>query len=228
VTKSYGLRGCFRAAADAVLVVGDWSAAHLWLAAAFSGDPVFAADLTDPPDGRDPYQRWAIEAGAPVDRATAKRQVLALLNGAGTARLAVIGAVPATRVRGVAARWFRRYGVLRGYLQAARGAETWASSPAWCARTVDASDVPPYARPAWRWQAAEADALAVAVRWLHHEGARVVLTVHDEIVVEAPTERAPAVVGLVHQAMADGFAAATGDTLVAPAVVSVRRTWGED
>jgi DNA polymerase-1 len=79
-------------------------------------------------------------------------------------------------------------------------------------------------------QGTEADGLKRAMTLLHERlpplGARIVLCVHDEIVVEAPKDTAPEVEEVVRAAMVEGMAEVVKSV---PIVVesAVRRTWGK-
>jgi hypothetical protein len=220
VTRSYGLRDAFQAPTGRTLIVSDWSAAHMWIAAGLSGDPELTRELQDP--DASPYRRLAVESGATLVQA--KRGALAILNGAGVRKVAsILGVKPRTAAAARTA-WLRPYKTLRHRIGLWREERSWLSPEG---RTIKLpAGAPRHVALAWRWQAAEADALGIALQLLEAQDIDVVLTVHDELICEVDEGAAPMALPLVQAAMAQALGQVCG--LQGETKARATNTWGTE
>lgn len=220
ITKAHGMRTPILPEAGHVFVVGDWRAAHVWIAAGASRDERMLEELS----AGHLYERAAEVWQTTADRA--KVCALATLNGAGPGRLAEILADgtsegDAKRRRD---RWLGTYPTMRATLRRWHGRRTWRSPLGrLVAMPADRDD---YSAVGWSLQAIEADALRLVLR---HVAEDVVLTVHDEVVLEVPEAEAARAGSYLRDHM-DGalreladLRDMDGDTVR----VEVRRAWRE-
>ncbi len=188
VTKAFGLRGAVIPEAGHVFVCGDWSTAHVWIAAGLSR----SRKLLDHAVSGDLYTR-AAQVFCPElgdeGRAAAKVCVLSTLNGAGAGlaeTLAKFGVTVDARTAGERRTAFLEgYGQLRTWLAQVEERREWVSPLGRAIRLPD--DREAYTAVGWTLQAVEADALRLVLNRITHP---VVLTNHDEVVLEVPEEEA--------------------------------------
>lgn len=234
ITKSGRLREAVVAPPGHALIVADWHSSHLRIAAGRSGDAALLKALEG-----DPHQASgdaaAPELPPPRRRMVGKTLNFAALNLCGPGKLVEILAEQGITLNEAAGRawldgWWGAYPQLRAWRdQVIAAAGTGWTTPIWHRQI----QVPPSRRYPSAWvagvlQSLEADALLTclveAPAILHGTGARVVLAVHDELVVEAPSTRAHDVAQRVERLMRRALGAVSGE---APIVVEadIRPSW---
>jgi hypothetical protein len=191
VTSAHGVRGAFVPAPGHVFAVMDWRTAHAWIAAGVSRDERLLEDLF----AGGLYQRVASVFGLD-SRKAGKLALLMTINGAGARSLADTltrqgrAVTPGEACTG-------RERLLDAYPGLRTAYDTLQREPAWTTplgRRIEVpGDRPSHVRLGWRWQSIEADALRMLCGELAARPARLVLTVHDEVVVEVEEGRARAV-----------------------------------
>jgi hypothetical protein len=220
ITKRHGMRTPILPAEGCRFVVGDWRAAHVWIAAGMSRDARMLEELS----AGALYERAAGMWKTTAERA--KVCLLATLNGAGPARLAEILADGTTESEAKKRRdkWLGTYPEMRGVLRRWYGGRAWRSPLGRLVAMPDDRD--DYSAVGWRLQAIEADALRLALQRLSWD---VVLTVHDELLLEVAESEAERAAADLRVAMDESLRELAdlrdmqGDTVR----VEVRRAWRE-
>lgn len=221
------IRECFVPADGHLFVGADYSQIELRLLAHVSGDPGLTAAFAA---GQDVHARTAaelfgvaVEAVSTEQRRAAKTINFGLMYGMGAQRLgATLGIVTAE-----AAEWIKRYferfpGIAAFRARAVDEAREsgWVSTMFGRRRRLPEAGAGARRDPSWieriavntPIQGAAADLIKLAMIDVHrrlaaeHPQARLILQVHDELLVEAPAAEADAVRRLMHEAM-EGAAA---------------------
>lgn len=233
ISKGFGLRDAVIPADGFVFVRGDWTSAHLLIAAGMSRDLVLQADI----EAGDAYTRamglLAHELGD-AGRAVSKILILSALNGARPAKLAATLAdhgvtVDAEEAGRRCGEWLSRYEQLATFMQVAPRTRAWTTA---LKRTVALPfGLPPHKGLGWRWQSNEADALTVALQKLATERPNwhVALVFYDEILLEVPraeAEEAQAYLLQLMNRMIRGAAGLARGDAAMTTKVSIRTTWG--
>ena len=174
------LRDAIIPADGCVLIDLDFRSSHPWFIAGLTRDERLMADLEA---GR-VYP--AVMETLGVSRDSAKILVLALTNGGG--RPAVMDELQCSEER--AGQVLDQIGGLFPGLARMPRERSW-KTPALQRPVKLPEDAPEHAAVGWRLQSAEADAIILSLRELQH--LRVVMEVHDQLLIEAPIERAEAV-----------------------------------
>lgn len=220
ITKKHAMRTAVQPEPGHVFVVGDWRAAHVWIAAGASRDEGMLAGLTE----GHLYERAADAWRTTPERA--KVCALATLNGAGPGRLAEIledgtGEFEARKRR---EQWLSTYPAMRATLRGWHGRRVWRSP---LGRRVELpADRADYSAVGWTLQAIEADALRLVLLDLAWP---VVLTVHDEVVLEVPEADAQAAGADLRRSMDAALreVADLRDVVGDTVRVEIRRAWRE-
>ncbi|MEN0066106.1 MAG: DNA polymerase [Myxococcota bacterium] len=208
VTKAFAVRSGFAAPEGHRLVIGDWRAAFVQIAAALSDDHAAMGDLATGDLYAHAAAIWFPELDPERGRRAAKVCVLAYLNGGGGTTFAEVAQQYGAPVDGRMLMlrrevWLRSYPRLRAYME---GLERDPPPMVWPGLQARARSIPVGGDRASQirrakahvWQATEADALR---RVLLSSTDRVVLVVHDEVIVESPAEEVEATASRLRQHM---------------------------
>lgn len=213
ITKHHGVRSAVVPAEGHRFAICDWNNAHLWIAASMAV-PKAQGRLVELLRSGDLYRRVGKEWGAGIEdparqRTFGKLAALKTLNGAGADSLVNMaedfGLKHSAETALLHRAAFLQFTGLEALVERLRGEAEW-TSPA--GRRLVCPG-PPHTRTAWRWMAAEADALFWVMEHIPEPG-RLVLTVHDEVVVEVPTEHAAEVAEELSAVMDQGLGEVTG------------------
>jgi hypothetical protein len=220
VTKKYDMRSGVIPEEGHRFVVGDWRAAHVWIAAGASRDEAMLADLSR----GSLYEQAAVSWRTTPQKA--KVCALATLNGAGPGRLAEILADGTAEGEAKDRRgaWLAGYPTMRAQLRSWHGRRTWRSP---LGRLVSMpADRDDYSAVGWTLQSIEADALRLVLLDLAWP---IVLTVHDEVILEVREEDAVQAASDLTKSMDKALREVAdlrdmqGDTVC----VEIRRAWRE-
>lgn len=220
ITKKHGMRTPVHPEDGRVLVVGDWRAAHVWIAAGASRDEGMLTALAGGHLYEDAAGTWQ------TSPERAKVAVLATLNGAGPQKLTEILGEGTSEFMARKCRdaWLGAYPQVRATLRTWYGRRMWRSP---LGRRIELpTDRADYSAVGWSLQAIEADALRLVLLGLRWP---VVLTVHDEVILEVAAADAERAAADLRTAMDGALREVAdlrdlrGDTVR----VEVRRAWRE-
>jgi hypothetical protein len=220
ITKRHGMRTPILPEPGCRLVVGDWRAAHVWIAAGMSRDARMLEELA----AGALYERAAVLWKTSPEQA--KVCVLATLNGAGPGRLVEILADGTSEREAKARRdkWLGTYPAMRGVLKGWHGRRTWRSPLGRLVQMPDDRD--DYSAVGWSLQTIEADALRLVLQRLTWD---VVLSVHDELLLEVEESEAARAAADLRVAMDEALRelADLRDTGGETVKVEIRKAWRE-
>ena len=224
ITHKFGLRDAIVPSDGHVFIDADWTSAHLWLCAGISKGPDLLADL-ETGHAYEAAAHTLLPGVDPTHKASRKRAkvaVLEALNGGGGPALSqVLGCSPNEALR-------RRAELTKRYPALLSMPTDWA----WTTPLGRRVEVPDDVRaeipsPAgWMLQSYEVDALHLALRRLSHR--RVVFTLHDQVLVEAPIGEQDEIAAEVRAAMDAALREVTGLATGSPQAttkVEIKPSW---
>ena len=216
------IRDAFVPAKGCTLIAADYSQIELRVMAHFSEDPTLCQAFLD---GADVHRATAAEVfGTPLEkvtddqRRTAKMINFGLIYGMGAFGLANRLNIPRGEAEAYVQTYFERYPQVRAYMEVTRekARETGGVETLWGRRIhLDALKSKNYQRRQYAErlainapiQGTAADIMKKAMiethQWLgaHHPDCQILLQVHDELVLEAPKAKAPALISGVQERM---------------------------
>ena len=239
------IRGCFIPDDGCVLIEADFSNIEMRIAAWFAREERMLAVFRD---GGDIHgETAALILGDRQARQPAKPINFGCLYGGGAERLRITARTKygiefsAEQAKQHHDRFFTTYGGLQSWQQSAKASApglTYGTTPYGRRRWADPAD----SKDTWNWnrfqlatnfpvQGTGADAIKLALVRLHQElsgtDARILLQVHDSILVQAPRESAHAVKDLVRQAMCDAFHEILGPDFPVAVDTNISERWGQ-
>lgn len=214
------IRAAFFPAPGCLLVAADYSQIELRLLAHFSGDPLLAEAFRV---GTDVHAQTAaqvfgvsVDAVGPEHRRRAKAVNFGIIYGLSAFGLARQLAIPQAEAAGFIARYFERYARVRAFIDETLAAARKAGEvrtlfgrrrpiPDLDSRNPNLRGFAERTAVNTRLQGTAADLMRLAMirvaRRLQNTPARLLLQVHDELVIEAPEARAAEFGGLLRQEM---------------------------